>query len=177
MEGEPSSARRTVTSLATRAAEVREFLSPPPLSVAPLWLGRACRAPRAFWPSSFLPMGRLLSLSLSLAYPSFVSHFCLSFSFSLLAVDVVRLSVCVLPRKNSDCCCRYLRRRRRRQPPLATTTQRQRRANGNESVALAPYGGLALLAAPTLRRSLPRRRRLAPRQINTARGRWVYADR
>ena len=33
MEREPSSARRTVTSLATRAAEVREFLSPP-LSVA-----------------------------------------------------------------------------------------------------------------------------------------------
>ena len=119
---------------------MREFLSPP-LSVASGLAERA--APTSVLafvlPSCVGTPARSLSLFLSLILRSCRTS--VSLSFSLLAVDVVRLSVCVLPRKNSDCCCRYLRRRR------------QFPGHNNATAAAGGRGGRTATRALRLRRT------------------------
>ena len=81
-EREPSSARPSLVELGGLAAEAREFLSQP-LSTACSLTERAAPHERfGLRPSCVGAPARSLSLSLSLAYPSFVSHFCLSLFLS-----------------------------------------------------------------------------------------------
>ena len=126
MGREPSSARRTVTSLATRAAEVSCEGVSVAASLRCLWLGRACRAHERFGlrPSFLRWDACSLALSLSFSYPSFVSHFCLSLSLFWPLTSFVSPSACCHGRTQTAAVDTY---GDDDASSLATTTQRQRR--------------------------------------------------
>ena len=126
MEREPSSARRTVTSLATRAEVSCEGVSVA-ASLRCLWLGRACRAHERFGlrPSFLRWDACSLALSLSFSYPSFVSHFCLSLSLFWPLTSFVSPSACCHGRTQTAAVDTY----GDDASSLATTTQRQRRVD------------------------------------------------
>ena len=95
----------------------------------------------AFVLPSYVGRWRLLACSLSQSRLTFVRVALALLSFSLLAVDVVRLSVCVLPRKNSDYCCSAAEIQQRHNAASHNGSRKgDGDGNGNESVALAPFG-------------------------------------